>query len=133
MNREWKMSTSIDARKYLGRNSVVLRSWDGYDKPEIVPLFKITEEELDFVGGRFKLHTYALKEVSQKFAIGVKHKAPRIEEIVNWISENVESFWYFDISEDYQDCSLDNEFYWHAWVFYFKSDEDCVKFTLRWM
>ncbi len=124
---------SIDARKYLGKNSVVLRSWDGYDKPQIIPLFKITEEELDFQGGRFNLFTYLCKLSFKAYAIGVKDKAPPIEEIINWIGKNVEDFWYFDISEDYQDCSLDGEFFWHAWVFYFKNPEDCVMFTLRWM
>ncbi len=125
------MSLSLEAIKYLGRNAVVIRSWDGYDRPQKTPIFNITEEELGFEGGRFNLFTYALKEVSQKFALSEENND--LEEIINWIAENVEGFWYFDISDNFQDCYIGGEYFWHAWVFYFKNPEDCVMFTLRWM
>ena len=125
------MSLSLEAIRYLGQNVVVIRSWDGYDKPQKTPMFKITEEELDFEGGRFKLFAYALKEVSQKFALAEENC--ELEKVINWIAENVEGFWYFDISDSFSDCYISGEYFWIAWVFYFKNAEDCVKFTLRWM
>lgn len=125
------MTLSLEAIKYLGHNVVVVRSWDGYDKPQKTPLFKITEEELNFQGGRFKLFTYALKEYSQKFALAEEHC--KLEHMINWIDENIKGFWYFDISSEISDCYIDGEYFWNAWVFYFKNDEDCVMFTLRWM
>lgn len=121
----------LEAIKYLGRNVVAIRAWDGYDKPQKTPIFNIAEEELDFKGGRFKLFTYALKGFSQKFALD--EERCNLENIINWIAENVEGLWYFDISDNIDDCYIDGEYFWHAWVFYFKSPEDCVKFTLRWM
>ncbi len=126
------MSLSVEAIKYLGHNVVLVRSWDGYDKPQKTPVFKITEEELDFQGGRFKRFTFnASTEYSQKFAI--PEESCELEKVTNWIGENAEGFWYFDITDKFSDCYIGGEFFWHAWIFFFTSDEDCVKFTLRWM
>ena len=127
------MTVSIEARKYLGHNVVCLRSWDGYDKPQRKVLFKITEEEVDFENGRFNLFTYALKEVSQKFVIGIDNDTQPIENIINWIGENAEGFWHFDISDSIIECNITGGYFWQAWIFHFKNEEDCVKFTLRWM
>lgn len=126
------MTLSIEAIRYLGLNVLVIRSWNGYEKPQKTPLFKITEEELDFQGGRFKLFIWdALREHSQKFALAEEHC--KLENVINWIGENIEGSWYFDISDNFSDCYIDGEYFWHAWIFYFNNDEDCVMFTLRWM
>lgn len=125
------MAIFTEAIRYLGQNVVVIRSWDGYDKPQKIPIFKITEKELDFEGGRFNLFAYALVDFSQKFALA--DEDTKLEDVINWIAKNVEELWYFDISDSFADCYINGEYYWYAWVFFFKSHEDCVKFTLRWM
>ena len=124
------MSLSLEAIKYLGQTVLVVRSWDGYDRPQKTSLFKITEEELDFQGGRFKLCSH-LKEYSQKFALAEEHS--KLEDVINWVAENIEGSWYFDISDDFDDCNIGGEYFWTAWVFYFKNHADCVMFTLRWI
>jgi len=60
---------SLNARKYLGNNYLIVREWDGYDKPSYTPVFKITEEEIDFAGGRFERLQYG--KLGHKFIIGI--------------------------------------------------------------
>lgn len=124
------MSTSIDARKYLGYNYLIVREWDGYDKPNYTPVFKITEEEIDFVGGRFKRFKYGKSKY--KFSIGVVKKL-KIEKTIDWIHENTTGIWSFDISTDAVDCHIDTEFFVLVWIFYFKKEEDAVAFKLGWI
>ena len=134
------MSISIDARKYLGYNYLIVREWDGYDKPSYTPIFKITEEEIDFIGGRFKRFEYGRLE--HKFSIGVV-KGLKIEKRIDWIHENATGVWSFDISTDTLDCyggsnyqingSDSQQFFDIVWLFYFKDEEDIVAFKLRWI
>ena len=124
------MSISIDARKYLGYNRLIVREWDGIGQPQYTSVFKITEEEIDFVGGRFERFEYGRSE--HKFSVGVT-KELKIEEIINWIHENTTGVWSFDISTDFSDCHIGTEFFDIAWIFYFKDDEDAMAFKLRWI
>ena len=126
------MSISIDARKYLGHNYLIVREWDGYDKPSYTPVFKITEEEIDFAGGRFEKMLDTRISLKKKLIIGIT-KETNIEEIINWIYENANNLWYFDISTDASDCYFKDVYYGEVvWVFYFKDKKDAMGFKLRW-
>jgi len=124
------MSVSLEVRRYLGHNWLVFREWDGVDKPQYSSVFKITEEELDFEGGRFERmqHTTLFK---QKLSVGIIAET-KIEEIINWIHENTTGLWYFNISTSIDDTFIDNEHYAAAWIFYFKETNDATGFKLRW-
>ncbi len=131
---------SLDARKYRGNNCLIVREWDGYDKPYYQCIFEITEEEIDFSGGRFERFKYGALE--HKFIIGVT-KGLKIEETIDWIHENTTGVWSFDISNDTLDCyggsnyqingSGSQQFFDIVWLFYFKDEEDIVAFKLRWI
>ena len=131
---------SLNARKYLGNNYLIVREWDGYDKPSYTPVFKITEEEIDFAGGRFERLQYG--KLGHKFIIGII-KGLKIEETIDWIHENTTGVWSFDISTDTLDCyggsnyqnngSSSQQFFDFVWIFYFIDEEDAVAFKLRWL
>lgn len=123
------MSISIDARKYMGINYLMVREWDGYDRPSYTPVFNITEEEIDFFGGRFERFKYGKSE--HKFCIGVTNGL-KIEETIDWIHENTTGVWSFDISTEFPHCRIDEEFFDVVWIFYFIKEEDVVAFKLRW-
>lgn len=123
------MSISIDARKYLGYNYLIVREWDGYDKPSYSPVFKITEEEIDFIGGRFERFKFG--RAIHKFNIGIT-KELKLEEIIDWIHENTTNVWCFDISTDFSECHMGTDSFDVVWIFYFGNEEDAMAFKLRW-
>lgn len=123
----------IDARRYLGNNWLIVRQWDGIDKPNYFRVFKITEEENDFQYGRFKRMSDTRISLKQKLIVGIT-KETKIEEIINWIHENTTGFWYFDVSDDANDCYFENVYYGEVvWVFHFKDKKDAMGFKLRWI
>jgi len=131
---------SVEARKYLGDNWLIVREWDGYDRPNYSRVFEITKEEIDFAGGRFERFQYG--KLEHNFIIGVT-KGLKIEETIDWIHENTTGVWSFDISTDTLDCyggsnyqnndSSGQQFFDIVWLFYFKDEEDIVAFKLGWI
>ena len=122
----------IEAETYWGDNWLLIRTWDGIDKPLKARIFKITEEEIDFEGGRFErmVSMYAAQQSSfQKLVIGMEKQT--IEEIINWVSENTVGFWNFEVSIS-DDCFYDGEVHDSVWIFHFEDDEMAMAFKLRW-
>jgi len=127
------MTVSIEAQKYWGQYWLLVRTWDGIDKPQKACIFKIAPDEVEFEGGRFKRMkwTYTDKDPwLQKLIIG--SELCEIEEIINWISENTVGFWNFDISLS-DDCFYDGQVHDAVWIFRFKDEQDAMAFKLRWM
>lgn len=122
---------SIEARKYIGDNWLVIREWDGIDQPQRYRIFKITKKEIDFKGGRFKRMNINKILIKKKLIFDVNNKM--LEEIINWISKNTTNHWFFDISDDWPDCFFDGNFHDTVWVFYFLDDRDAIGVKLRWM
>ena len=125
---------SIEAEKYRGDFWLLIRQWDGYDQPHRSRIFKITEEEVKFEGGRFKrmMHMYDAKQATFQKLI-IDYEDHKIEGMINWLSENTASFWSFDISVELDDCIHNGDVHEVVWVFRFKDESDAMAFKLRWM
>ena len=121
---------SIEARKHFGNNWFMIREWDGYDRPHHYHIFKITDDEIDFEGGRFKYFKQGKSE--HKIVIPNDSNVVKLEEVIDWIGENIKNTWSFDISDDIEDTVLCSKFYLSVWVFYFYAAEDTMAFILRW-
>lgn len=115
---------SVEARKHLGKNWVIVREWDGIDQPDYTRIFEITEEELEFEGGRFTRKNWMIPSSELIIAVPDRSEITTIEEIVNWIAKNTSKKWNFEIF-----ASVDLEF---IWKFGFESKKDAVAFKLRW-
>jgi len=115
----------LKAEEYLGRPwLLVYDQLDGYKKPYRIRIFEITEEELDFVSGRFeRMVNSSVKPFEHKIEIG-DEESYNPEDIITWIYENTNGLWNFDIS----DTQWKSE-----WIFSFQEDEDAVAFKLRWV
>lgn len=116
---------SVEARKYLGKYCVLIREWDGYDHPNYTPIFNITEEELEFEGGRFiRKEWMPINNTELLIAVPDLPAVTNIEDTINWVAENTSKKWNFEIFESY-----DPQF---IWKFHFESEKDAVAFKLRW-
>lgn len=128
---------SIQTKKYLGYAWLLIREWDGIDQPQRYRIFKITNNEIDFIGGRFERMLCPsgmnINKILKKKKLIFDVSNKRLEEIINWISENTNNHWFFDISEDSSDCYFDGDFHATVWVFYFEDDGDAFGVKLRWM
>lgn len=124
------MSLSIEAEKYRGKMWLLIRQWDGVGQPDRTPICEISEEELDFAGGRFeKMGNHYTDKFKHKIGIDIKRGTYNPDSAITWIYENTKNNWCFDIVNGFIDG---NEYYENAWVFYFEKDEDAVAFKLRW-
>jgi len=116
---------SVEARKYLGKYYLIVREWDGFDKPQYTPIFEITEEELDFKGGRFsRMCSYFAYKSDLIIAIPDLPRITTIQEIINWVSKNTSGNWNFDLFS-----AIEPQF---IWKFVFETEKDAVAFKLRW-
>ena len=112
---------SIEAKKYSDRYWFLVREWDGYDRPHRELLFKITEDEVDFEGGRFERRK--IGKFKHRVVIGLRPPETP-ESMIDWITENTTGQWYIDIDTDIMHDV--------QWQFYFMKDEDATAFKLRW-
>ena len=121
---------SIEAEKYWGDLWLTVREWDGVDQPQRSRIFKISEEELDFAGGRFERMGYHYTD-NFKHEIGIDTNKGKYnpDSAVTWIHENTKGIWCFDIENS---VFKNGDYYEYAWVFYFEDNEDAVAFKLRW-
>ena len=115
---------SLIARKYSGRNFLILRDWDGIDQPEYTPIFQILKEEIDFKGGRFAKFKF-LDNMCYTFTVEI-NLMNELEDIINWISDNIINYW-----------SVDIEYYMYfnnsILEFQFEDDNDAALFKLSYL
>lgn len=127
------MSISLVAEPYGEKYWCKIREWDGIDQPQRHRVFEITEDEVDFKGGRFKKMRYSSYGFESKIVLSANNDETPINEVITWISENIKKIWHFDISMSWEDCYDGSQYYDMVWVFHFKNEEDAVAFKLRWM
>lgn len=116
---------SIESGKKYGKLCVYIRFWDGYDKPAYYPVMDISEEEVEFKGGRFERCLGQAKsgDVTQNLYLEIKQLKNELTNIVNWINGTIEGQWSFDIEEN---------IFVTCWRFSFTNEEDAVLFKLTW-
>ena len=92
---------SLEARKYRGACWLIIRIWDGYDKPDYYPIMKITEKELDFKGGRFKnCNNVVFLKIKDLYLL-IDKPRKELELVINWIHENIINQWDLDIEDNF--------------------------------
>ncbi len=112
---------------------VTIREWEGFDKPSHSRLFKITDEEIDFVGGRFERMVPTDRTFINEVCMPITKEDYNPERFVDWIHENMTGCWNFEISDEWKHTVINNEYYEVVWVFTFKDDMDATAFKLRWV
>lgn len=110
---------SLETKIIQGKNYCVIRSWDGYAKPEYFKQFKITEKEINFEKGRFKKMKYN-KEIYLK-PFQILTNSYHLEPIVEWLSNNISKSFYITIEENIE----------LAWSIYI-TKQDASWFCLKW-
>lgn len=120
---------SIETKKYDDGLWMIVREWDGIDRPDYTKVFRITEREDGFNGGRFERMQFSSKDNMNKIVINDDDFD--IEMAVNWIAENTNGKWYFNVDFGWgnnikcYNTSIDAE-----WIFYFSDESDAVAFKL---
>lgn len=109
----------------MGKNRVIIREWDGIDKPQYYPVMDIAEEELDFKGGRFEKCIGMAKSgiPGQDLYLHVSQPVKEFGPIIDWVAENIENKWAVDI---------ESTMFEEVWRFSFTNLEDAVLFKLTW-
>lgn len=129
---------SVEARKLYGKYWFFIRYHDGYDRPDYIPIFLITEEECEFQGGRFKNYSYGRSKFdNQNFFLKIEVESgyednelgSKIEEIINWIDKNIKGVWGCDVMDFITELGIKR-----TWVlrFSFVLKDDAVLFKLTW-
>lgn len=77
---------------------LTLRVWDGYDKPLYFEIYPIDETEKDLTSGRFK-NFEGWVDLSTANCRLITIPKPRINEVLEWIFENVEGKWSASIDD----------------------------------
>ena len=117
---------SLESGKKYGNFCLYIRTWDGYDKPDYYPVLNITEEEVEFKGGRFERcmgrAKSGIKGQNLYLLVG-EPPEDDLEPIVNWVHENTTCQWAMD---------LEHTFSVSMWRFSFTNEEDAVLFKLTW-
>lgn len=112
---------SVEAR----HEYVSIREWDGYEQPQYSRLFKITEEEREFKGGRFERKGFGRAPSKElQIILPADSKILNIEEIIGWIDRNTTGIWNFEIY-----TAIGPDF---VWVFGFVEPKDAMAFKLCW-
>lgn len=116
---------SLEATMYTGKNKIIIREWDGYDKPQYYPVMDITDDEIGFAGGRFRKYQSRVNDfpATNRLYLLIKSPIREFEPIFNWIGENIEGYWNVDIEDVFCEPLL---------VFSFESEEDSILFKLTW-
>lgn len=121
------MSTSVEVGKKYGKYCIYIRDWDGIDQPQYYPICPASEEEDEFRAGRFRHFKYGKSPAKQQnfiLRIRTDNIGSKIQEIINWIGDNIEHYWSFDIDylgEPYSE-----------WRFSFHDVEDATLFKMIW-
>ncbi len=117
------MVISVEAREFKGDNWLIVRYWDGFDKPEYFPVTRITRDELDFSSGRFNLcDPNYTNPNSHDFYILIVHQLDIIEPYINWISDNINHTWRL---------AIEGGDFIH-WKISFSNRDDAILFKLTW-
>lgn len=123
---------TFETKKFIDTYWLIVRTWDGIDRPQYFKLFEITEDEMEFKSGRFDRfdnNTYINKNNEIPL-----NKEVDIEYILAWINENTFGKWSFDATD------------WFVYniigkfgpvpcmaIFYFEDEVDAMAFKLRWI
>jgi len=117
---------SLESGKKNGKLCLYIRTWDGYDNPQYYPVMDITEEELDFKGGRFEKCLGSAKAgpgTGYNLYLEIENPKDELENLVNFVAENTQAQWAVDLEETF--CM-------NCWRFSFTNEEDAVLFKLQW-
>ncbi len=126
------MVISVETMEMYGSKWVSIREWDGFDRPSHTCAFKISDVEMEFVGGRFERMVPTDRTFPHKICTPITDDDNNPEHFVDWIHENTTGQWNFEISDEWKDTVIDNRYYDFAWAFTFKEDVDATAFKLRW-
>ena len=122
MSYSWS-TIPIQPSDYL-KNYFGFRYWDGYDRPNYGTIFEITKKERDLKSDRFKNFNHInFNECGTFYGISISSK--NIEEMFYWIFENINSKWYCDLEDIF-----DNLYFMNFW---FEDDTNALAFKLRWL
>ena len=115
---------SLETKRYHGKHCLVIRYWDGIDQPDFTPVLDISEEEMGWVGGRFKNCSNRYFREGEAIDLFLKINGPdEFSVLIEWVSENIKNVWAVDIESAFlADC----------WKFSFTNENDAVLFRLTW-
>lgn len=110
---------SLETKEFQGNNYCIVRTWDGYDKPEYFKQFEINKKEIDFKGGRFKKMKHIRGGYLNPFKIPTN--IIQLREIVEWLDNNITKSFYISIEDNIE----------LNWLIYI-TESDASWFGLKW-
>lgn len=121
---------SIETVRYPNGLWMVVREWDGIDRPDYTKVFRLMESENEFGRGRFERMKFESKSSNNKIVIDDDDNFD-VEMAVDWIAENTNGKWYLGVDFGWgNNIKCYNTLIDAEWIFYFSDESDAVAFKL---
>jgi hypothetical protein len=95
-----------------------VREWDGIDRPVYYKIFEVTPAETKSSGRFLRCTSIIGSPFQYKFELNA---SINLENLINWVSENVQHNWALDVESNFGE---------YLWLFSFENEEDAVLFRL---
>lgn len=73
------------------------RHWDGYDKPDYFRILLLRDQERKLNSGRFRNHSGWVNDVRANIHIVLDKPQQQFQEVINWISDNIDNKWLMGV------------------------------------